>query len=196
MREGFTITAVASDAKTAGKASVTVEQLGPAIAYVSPDPIPPGKYTITLSGSGFVDGAVVRNGAAQLQITYVSATQLRVAGTQIGTASGVFQIENPNTVWGPTKTVPFKTTGAALVIAPKTVYVHLGDTTQFTAAGANYWTASEGQIAQTGQFVAPAAMPASKSVTITATRYPDSNHWHRPIRSNPGTMVRRPRFQS
>jgi hypothetical protein len=54
-------------------------------------------------------------------------------------------------------------------ISPQTVVVHLEKTQQFTSAGATKWTASEGVINTAGVFVAPATMPKSATVTISAT---------------------------
>ena len=65
--------------------------------------------------------------------------------------------------------VPIKASVAPQPIAPKTVYVHLRQRQQFTSAGATVWKASISQITNTGLYIAPYTMPATKTVTVTAT---------------------------
>lgn len=167
--EAATITAVGSDGKTRGSTIVKVGPLGPAIKSVSPNPIAPGAYTLTLTGTGFQSGAIVRNGSANLATKYVSATQLIVTGTQTTTQSAVLQVQNPTTAWGPSFTVPFKAAGTAVKISPTAIYVHLGDTQSFSAPGATAWTTTAGTVSTTGVYTAPTVMPKSSSVNVTAT---------------------------
>jgi len=58
---------------------------------------------------------------------------------------------------------------ASQTIAPLAVSVALGQTQQFTSAGATGWTATAGSISSTGLYVAPTTMPSSSSVTVSAT---------------------------
>ena len=64
-------------------------------------------------------------------------------------------------------------TVAAQQISPKTIYVHLGQAQKFVSTGATKWTATEGSIAAgvntPGVYTAPATMPKSSTVTVTAT---------------------------
>jgi hypothetical protein len=53
-------------------------------------------------------------------------------------------------------------------IAPTTASVNLGATQQFTSANATAWTATAGTVVN-GLYTAPATMPASNKVTVTAT---------------------------
>ena len=166
--KGIAIVALGSDGKTKGTASVDVVPIGPAITKIVPNPIFTGSYTITLVGTGFKPGAVVRNGTIDLTTTFVSATQLKATGQQATTAVGVFEVENPGSAWGPAFKAPFQSAGAPLTIAPKTVHVHLQQRQQFTSPGATSWTASAGVIDATGLYAAPYTMPKSDVVTITA----------------------------
>ncbi len=196
---GITISALGSDNKTSAIVYVNVAPPGPAISAVSPSPIPVGSYTITLSGSGFKSGAIVRSGNINLSTTYVSATTLKASGYQGTTATGVFQVENPGSLWGPAFSVPFTGSGSSSsgggssssssggssssgsssgssssggstqAIAPASVSLALGATQQFTSAGATAWTASAGSISSSGLYTAPATLPTSTAVTIGVT---------------------------
>jgi hypothetical protein len=63
---GITITALGSDNRTSSTVYVAVESAGPAITSISPSPIPTGNYSITVTGSGFVNGAIVRTPGVNL----------------------------------------------------------------------------------------------------------------------------------
>lgn len=54
-------------------------------------------------------------------------------------------------------------------ISPTSASVKIGQTQQFTSSGATSWTATAGTISSTGLYTAPATMPASTAVTVTAT---------------------------
>jgi len=167
--DDVTITALGSDGKTKGSVAVRIAPAGPSITSIAPNPIAPGKYTITIHGSGFKSGAMVRNGTVGLAVHFVSSTELTAVGYQATMQSGAFQASNPGTAWGTPLTVPFKANGTAPKISPSTIYVHLGNSQQFTATGnVTYWSATEGAVTQAGNFVAPTEMPASASVTVTA----------------------------
>ena len=49
---GITISALGSDGKTSAIVYVAVEPAGPSISSISPNPIPVGSYTITVTGNG------------------------------------------------------------------------------------------------------------------------------------------------
>src|SRR5580658_8104083 len=50
---GITISALGSDSKTSAIVYVAVEPAGPSISSISPNPIPVGSYTVTVTGAGF-----------------------------------------------------------------------------------------------------------------------------------------------
>jgi len=196
---GVTVSALASDGKTSATVYVNVAPPGPRISKISPDPIPVGEYNITLTGKGFASGAIVRNGSINLETNYVSATTLTANGYQGSTTAGSFQVENPGSLWGTALKVPFSGSsssssssggssssssssggsssssssgssgGAAQTVSPASASLALGATQQFTSAGATGWTASAGSITIGGLYTAPATLPASTAVTITAT---------------------------
>ena len=168
---GITITALASDNKTSATVYVAVEPSGPPITAITPNPIPTGSYTITLTGTGFQKGAIARVPGINLSTTFVNATTLTVSGYQGSAGTTTFQVQNPSTLWGPPFTVQFVASGPppAQTISPTTATVTLGSTKQFTSAGATSWTASAGSVSTSGLYTAPATMPASPTVTVTAT---------------------------
>ncbi len=150
---------------------VAVEPVGPSISSISPNPIPTGSYKVTLTGTGFQKGAIVNTGGANLSTTFVSSTTLTAAGYQGKAQSATFRVENPGTLWGPAFTVQFVASGPPppQTIAPTSATVKLGSTQQFTSSGATSWSATAGTISGSGLYTAPATMPASSSVTVTAT---------------------------
>ncbi len=169
-----TIQALGADGKTAGTTYLLIQPLGPALTSVSPSPLPSGSFNITVNGSGFVSGAEIFVGGVQLSTKFVSATQLTASGWQGKVTSTVVQAKNPGSLLSNSLTVPVgsaSTGGGPITVSPSTVQVALGATQQFTASGQSSatWTASEGTISAAGLFKAPATMPVSSTVTITAS---------------------------
>jgi uncharacterized protein (DUF1800 family) len=167
---GVTITALASDKKTSAVVYVNVAAAGPTITAISPNPVTVGTYTATITGSGFKSGAMLLVGGASMTATFVNATTLKVTTYQGPASSVAFQVQNPGTLFGPAFSVPVKSASSSpQTISPTTASVNLGATKQFTSSGATSWTASAGTISSTGLYTAPATLPASTSVTVTAT---------------------------
>jgi len=168
---GITISALGSDNKTSAIVYVAVEPAGPSITSISPNPIPIGNYSITLTGSGFQKGAIIQTGGANLGTTFVNSTTLTTSGYQRSAGTATFIVENPGTLWGPPFTATFASTGPPppQTISPTTATVKLSATQQFTSAGATAWTATAGTVSTAGLYTAPATMPSSSSVTVTAT---------------------------
>ena len=126
---------------------------------------------MTLTGS-FVNGALALVSGAQTGTTFVNATTIKVASWVPATATSVaIQIENPGTLWGPVFNAPVVPSGPppATTISPASANVNLSATQQFTSNNATGWSASAGTITAAGLFTAPATMPASSQVKITAT---------------------------
>ena len=164
----ITITALGSDGRTKGTASVTVTGTsgGPTITSVTPNPIATGSYTIAVAGTGFKSGATVYNGTTALTTTFASSTKLTATGSQTTAGTASIDVANPGTAVGNALSLVFD---APITISPTTATIALGVTQQFTATGATNWTASAGTITSAGLYTAPSTMPSSSSVTITAT---------------------------
>ena len=167
---GITVTAVASDAGSA-TVYVNVAPAGPTITSVTPNPVSTGNYTVTVTGTGFAAGGrILQNGAAG-SYTFINSTTIKASGWQ-GTAGSVpFQVQNPGTLFSAIFYVPFIVSGPPppQTIAPTNGNVNLGATLQFTSANASSWSATAGTVSATGLFTAPAAMPATPTVKVTAT---------------------------
>jgi len=175
---GITVSALGSDGKTSAIVYVAVEPPGPSISSISPNPIPVGSYGITVTGTGFQNGAVARTPGVNLSTTFVNSTTLKTSGYQAAAGTVAFQVENPGTLWGPAFNATFATSKPSpspppppsqQTILPTSATVKLGATQQFTSSGATSWTSTAGGIGTSGLFTAPSTMPSSSSVTVTAT---------------------------
>lgn len=165
------IEALASDNKTLGAVYVNVEPAGPSISSITPNPIPTGNFSVTITGAGFVKGAIVQFNGANLTTTFVNATTLKTSAWWGSATTGVFMVQNPGTLWGAPFSVPFVASGPPppQTISPAQATVKLGATQQFSSSGATGWTATAGAISTSGLYTAPSVMPSSSSVTVTAT---------------------------
>jgi uncharacterized protein (DUF1800 family) len=165
-----TVTATATDGTTRHSVYVLVAPLGPQITSVSPNPLPSGSYNITVTGTGFLSGALIHVGGVQLPTSVVSSTKLTASGWQGSVSSTTVKVKNPGSLFSNTLTVPVASPAQPISVSPSTATIVLGGTRQFTASGQSNvtWSASAGSISSTGLYTAPAAMPASSTVTITA----------------------------
>jgi uncharacterized protein (DUF1800 family) len=181
------ITATLSgSAKVSASTYIYILPAGPTITSVSPNPIPVGTDSITLTGSGFQKGGVIFVGGVQYGSTFVNSTTITTSIYQGPAQSTTVASKNSGSVFGNTLVVPVSGTssggaaggtggggsghgsGSALVIAPATVTVVLGATQQFTAAGATSWSAVSGTVSANGLYTGPASMPPSGNDTVTA----------------------------
>ncbi|HTS11829.1 MAG TPA: DUF1800 family protein [Candidatus Limnocylindrales bacterium] len=87
-----TISASVESTHASGSTTATLLNPVPEVASVSPSQLNVGPFTITLSGSDFVNGAVVSLSGTALTTTFVSATQLKAAGTTTTQMIGPVQI--------------------------------------------------------------------------------------------------------
>ncbi len=101
----ITATSVVNTA-VSGSAYAYIVRNGPKITSVSPNPLPQGTYTVTISGAGFQKGAEAMNGAIQLVTTVVTAKSLTATGYQAPATSTTFCVKNPGTGCGNSLTVP------------------------------------------------------------------------------------------
>jgi hypothetical protein len=85
-----------ADSGASGTSDVTLWNATPALSNVSPATFTAGAYTLTVTGSQFVNGAQVLFGGAAVTTSYVSATKLAATGS-VPTA-GIFavSVSNPN----------------------------------------------------------------------------------------------------
>lgn len=94
------VTATSTATPTASaSATVTILNPYPTVASTSPSTVAVGSYTITVNGSGFVTGAVVKVNGVALPTTFVSATKLTATGTATSSQNGQYlpvDVVNPD----------------------------------------------------------------------------------------------------
>jgi len=155
---------------------VNPEVPGPTITAMSPNPLPAGNPTITITASAsapFLKGASAVCNGAGLTTKFVSATSVTVGDwVSASTPSVTCYVSNPGTWQSNSLTVPVAGTSspppAAPVVAPATATVGLGATQQFSASNVTSWSALYGGITSSGLYTAPSSMPASGTDTVTA----------------------------
>ena len=86
----------AADASANGSAAVTLWNPTPAVTAISPTSVNAGNFTLTVTGSKFVNGAQVFLGGTALQTMFNSSTQLTATGNA-GTAGAIpVTVQNPD----------------------------------------------------------------------------------------------------
>jgi hypothetical protein len=174
------ITAILNaNSKISASTYIDVLPAGPTITSVSPNPIPVGTDTITVTGSGFQKGGQIFVGGVEYGATFISSTTIKTSIYQGNAKSTTVTVRNPGSVFGNTLVVPVSGTSSggdggsgggdeAPEIAPTKVTLVLGTTEQFTAAGATSWSAVSGTVTAAGLYTAPKVMPADGTDTVTA----------------------------
>ncbi len=190
----ITVTATSVlDSTQSGNAAITLLNPMPVLASVTPSSVSIGAFTLTVTGTGFVNGAVVNFGATKLATTFISSTQLTATGT--GLASQVGNV--PVTVTNPNPGSAVSASIAVLVtvpnsnikvtVSPATAALVFDATQLFTASvigttnTAVTWSvnnemggdSSIGTIDVNGNYAAPDILPSTNTVTITATSVAD-----------------------
>jgi hypothetical protein len=180
-----TITATSmADGKTVGTTYVLLLGPAPTLTSVSPNPLPAGTFTVTLTGGPFDATATVMNGPVQLVTLAVTPTTVKATGYQGPATSTIFQVRNGGTEYSNQLVVPVTSSGnsggssggsgsggsstPAPVVAPKTATVVLGATQQFAAGNTTSWAAVSGTVTSAGLYTAPSTMPAGGTDTVTA----------------------------
>jgi uncharacterized protein (DUF1800 family) len=180
-----TITAYLSSCPTEKTTySLTLVNLAPAVTSVSPTQLlSGGTQTITLTGTGFLPGMSVVSGGSSYPATVISSTQATAQVAVAGNATGSlpFQVQNAGAGGaGNTFTETIAPPSIALTAVDQdgtnTGTAELGINVNMAAAVTNSlqtavnWSVSGGgSITSAGVYTAPAAMPASNAVTITAS---------------------------
>jgi len=153
---------------------VNPEAPGPTLLSITPNPLPVGNDTITITASAatpFVKGAYMTCGGANLTTKFVSATVVTAANyVPSYITSLTCTVANPTSMPSApiTATVGGKATPAP-VVSPTTATVGVGSTQQFSANNATSWKAIYGTITSAGLYTAPATITASGTDTVTAT---------------------------
>jgi uncharacterized protein (DUF1800 family)/plastocyanin len=181
----------ASDKTLSGKVMAMLENPVPTVTAVSPAAVPVGNFTLTITGSKFVNGAKVMFAGQALTTKFVSATQLTATGTttsaQNGTSVQVSVVNpDPGSITSSTMMVKIGSSGILVRISPSGAQLRPGETVQFKATitgttnlnvvwkvnGAPGGNATVGTISTTGLYTAPAGLTGS-TVTIGAPSVED-----------------------
>jgi len=85
-----------ADSTAAGQSAVTLWNPTPVIASISPMSITGGSFSITVTGSNFVNGAQVQLSDAALTTTFTSSTQLSASGVEATAGTYAITVVNPN----------------------------------------------------------------------------------------------------
>ncbi|NDJ13725.1 MAG: DUF1800 family protein [Acidobacteriia bacterium] len=161
-------------------AYVNLLTAGPVITMATPNPLPSGTYTIKITGSPILVGAMINCNNVQLSNNVYTATTVSGIGYVAPSATTLTcYVKNPGTGYSNALVVPVKaaTSGGnngggstpTPVVAPATASVVLGATQQFTASNVTSWTALAGTVSASGLYTAPAQMTATGYDTVTAT---------------------------
>ena len=186
-----------SDKSLSGKGMITLENPVPTVTGVSPTAVAVGNFSITISGSKFVNGAKVMFGTQALTTKLVSPTQLTATGTATTAQQGMsIQVTvvnpDPGSITSSTMAVKVnapQTPQIVVKITPASAQLHPGQTVQFkaTVTGTTnqnvVWqvnstpggNATVGTISSTGLYTAPAVLPKSTSLTVNAVSAADSH---------------------
>ena len=174
-----------SDKTLSGTSIISLENPVPTVTAVSPASVAVGNFSITVTGTKFVNGAKVMFGGQALTTKFVSATQLTATGATTAAQKGMsiqVTVSNPD---------PGAMTSAALMvkvgdqvtvtIAPARVDLRPGQTTQFkatvsgTANTAVKWEVNTivgggsvvGTISTSGLYTAPSVLPDAGHTLVT-----------------------------
>jgi uncharacterized protein (DUF1800 family) len=190
----ITATSVA-DTTLSGNSAVTLENPLAVLSEVDPGSASIGTFTITVTGSSFLSGAVIDFNGQPLQTTFVSSTQLTAtvaaAASQVGNVP--ITVVNPNPGSAPSNALNLLLTqpnsNISVSVAPPSASMQVaGGSQAFTATvkGATDQTvtwevngiqggdAQVGYISTSGVYVAPDNLPSGNSVTVTAVPEADT----------------------
>jgi hypothetical protein len=86
----------AADSSASGASVVTLLNPVPVLSGIAPPSVSTGSFTLTVTGSGFVNGAQVLLGGSALATTFVSSNQLTATGTEASAGTFAVAVMNPN----------------------------------------------------------------------------------------------------
>ncbi len=189
-----TIEATSSSSRTVfGTKAITLENPVPTVTAVSPAAVPVGNFTLTVTGTKFVNGARVIFNGQPLMTKFVSSTHLTATGTSTAAQKGMsFQVtvENPDPGSATSAAMPVSVASGIVVhIAPPGAQLRPGETVQFKASvtgtsnpnvvwkvnGAVGGNSVVGTISTSGLYTAPAVFAGGGTVTINAPSVEDPN---------------------
>jgi len=102
----------AADASVSGSSSVTLLNPTPVLTGINPSSIGMGNFTLTVTGSKFVNGAQVLLGTTPLQTAFGSATQLTATGSANSSGTYGVSVSNPSPGSSASASVNLQVTGS------------------------------------------------------------------------------------
>ena len=102
----------AADSTKSATSAVSLQNPIPVIAGISPASTNLGSFSLTVTGTKFVQGAQVFFGSTALATSYVSATQLTATGTASSAGTFAIAVQNPNPGGSNSSSVNFQVNGS------------------------------------------------------------------------------------
>lgn len=188
---GWTVTAKATsvaDPSAFAACTITVRNQIPYLTSVAPNPLPPGPFNLSVTGSRFVSGAQVTWNGTPLATGFVSSTQLTATGNAAQLGGATVTVVNPGPGAVSTALTVNVVSAIMVNVTPGSASVQVGAAQQFQATvsgNANQavtWKvngipggdSSVGTITSGGLYAAPNAIPTSGSVTVSAVSVADN----------------------
>jgi len=158
---------------------VTLWNPVPVITSVTPPQVNVGAFTLTISGSDFVNGATVSFGGSNLTTTFVSSTQLTAVGTATASQVGAVAVVVTNPDPGSIGSNQINAQVVPAVAATATAAARFLDQSTFgpTATSIAHVQTIGLQAALTEQFNQPATVFSEPSSSPEPTQCPTAN-WH------------------
>ena len=186
-----TVTATSvEDPTRSASATVTLENAIPVISSVAPTTYTVNTtFVMTVNGTGFTPGSIVKLGTVSLSTTYIAPTQLIAVGTPTLAQVGTVPVTVVNPDPGGSTSAPFDVqvvgpnSNITVTVSPKTATLGAGNVQQFQATvtgtidlsvtwsvnGVNFGNTAVGRIDFQGNYTAPDNILGLGSVTVRAT---------------------------
>jgi len=184
-----------ADSTATGNSAVTLENPLAVLTQVTPVSVTIGSATIIVSGTSFLNGAVINLGGQNLTTTYNSSNQLTATTTLTASQVGNVPVTvvNPNPGSAPSNSLNLLVTqpnsNISVAVAPANATLQVaGGTQAFTATvkgttnttvawevnGVQGGYSQIGYISKDGVYVAPDNLPTGNAVTVTAVSQADT----------------------
>ena len=190
----------ASNKSLSGTTALSLENPIATVTAVSPTAVPIGNFSLTITGTKFVNGAKVMFGGQSLTTKFVSATELTATGTASTAQKGMsvqITVANPDPGAMTSSALMVKVGAIAVTLSPSTANLFPGQTLQFKATvtgttnqavtwqvnGAVGGATNVGTISTSGLYTAPKTwQPNITGVTVTAYSVDDPQSSTTPVR--------------
>jgi hypothetical protein len=180
----LTVTATSvADPTVSASTAVTVRYPIPWPTALTPNPLPFGPFTLTVTGSRFVSGAQVLWNGQPLTTNYISSTQLTATGTASQVGSVNITVANPGPSAVSSALSLTVSSNLTVTVSPTSISLATNGTQQFQVTVTDSsnqnvtWgivgDSSHGSITSTGLYTAPATLPLNGIATVYAIAQAD-----------------------